>query len=84
MVLLEQAMLKGAELALMNLFRPQTNTTVPQEMFAPAVQGVERMRSRMTRANALGYFNTRQIPTPPEQQHVHSTDTLKNSRQGCL
>ncbi|MGE3153530.1 MAG: hypothetical protein AB7G48_06950 [Nitrospiraceae bacterium] len=84
MVLMKQAMLKGAELALMNLLRPQTNTTVPQEMFAPAAQEVERIRSRMTCANVLGYFNARQIPTPPEQQHVHATDTLKNSRQGGL
>jgi hypothetical protein len=62
-VLIEQAELKGAELQLLGLLR-NGETPVPEDKIATAVQDLEQVRSRITKAKALGYLNTRQIIVP--------------------
>ncbi len=80
MILIEQAKLKSAELTLLNLLRPEADTTVPEDKIATAVQGVEQVRSRITRTKALGYLKARQLLTPEQQQRVHPPETLEESR----
>ena len=78
-LLIEQAKLKGAELQLLNLLR-NGETPVPEDKIATAVQGMEQVRSRITKAKALGYLNARQILTREQQQRVHPPQTFEDGR----
>ena len=75
-VLIEQAKLKGVELQLLGLLR-NGETPVPEDTIATAVQGLERVRSRITQVKALGYLKARQILTPEQQQRVHPPRRLR-------
>jgi Spy/CpxP family protein refolding chaperone len=80
-VLIEQAKLKGAELELLYLLRYQNGETpVPEDKLTTAVQGLEQVRSRITRVKALGYLKARQLLTPEQQQRVHPPQTFENGR----
>jgi hypothetical protein len=78
-VLIEQAKLKGAEVRLLSLLR-NGETSVSEEKIAAAVQEMERVRSRMTQAKALGYVNARQVLSREQQQRVHPPQTLEDGR----
>ena len=78
-VLIEQAKLKGAELQLLGLLR-NGETSVPEDKIATAVQGLERVRSRITQVKALGYLKARQILTPEQQQRAHPPQTFEDGR----
>jgi hypothetical protein len=78
--LIEQAKLKGVELSLLNLLRPDGDKPVSEDKIAAAVQGVEQVRSRITRAKALGFLNARKVLTPEQQQRVHPPETLEEGR----
>lgn len=78
-VLIEQAKLKGAELELLGLLR-NGETPVPEDKITTAVQGLEHVRSRITRVKALGYLKARQILTPEQQQRVHPPQTFEDGR----
>lgn len=78
-VLIEQAKLKGAELQLLGLLR-NGETPVPEDKIATAVQGLERVRSRITQVKALGYLKARQILTPEQQQRAHPPQTFEDGR----
>ncbi len=79
-VLIEQAKLKGAELSLLTLLRPNGDKPVPEDKIAAAVQDVEQVRSRITRAKALGFINARKLLTTEQQQRVHPPETLEDGR----
>src|SRR5262245_55900756 len=80
-VLIEQAKLKGAELKLLGLLRYQdSETSVPEDKIATVVQGLEEVRSKITRVKALGYLKARQIITREQQQRVHPPQTLEDAR----
>lgn len=80
-VLIEQAKLKGAELKLLSLLRYQdSETSIPEDKIATAIQGLEEVRSRITRVKALGYLKARQILTREQQQRVHPPQTLEDAR----
>ncbi len=79
-VLIEEAKLKGAELQLLNLLRPQNAETVSEEKIATAVQGLEQFRSKITQTKALGYLKARQLLTPEQQQRVHPPQTFEDGR----
>ena len=79
-VLIEQAKLKGAELKLLSLLRYQdSETSIPEDRIATAIQGLEEVRSRITRVKALGYLKARQILTREQQQRVHPPQTLDDA-----
>ncbi len=75
-ILVEQAKVKAAELALLDLLRPGGDTTVPEDKLRNAIQGVEQARSRITLARAHGYLKARQLLTPEQQQRVHPPQSL--------
>lgn len=77
-VLIEQAKLKGAELELLALLR--NGETPAEDKLASAVQGLERVRSRITQAKALGYVNARQLLTREQQQRVHPPQTFEDGQ----
>jgi hypothetical protein len=80
-ILIEQAKLKGNELALLSLLRYEGDTAGPaEERIATAVQGMEQVRSRITRTKALGFLKARQILTPEQQQRVHPPETFEEGR----
>ena len=79
-VLIEEAKLKGAELQLLNLLRPQNAETVSEEKVATAVQGLEQFRTKITQTKALGYLKARQLLTPEQQQRVHPPQTFEDGR----
>ena len=80
-VLIEEAKLKGAELELLSLLRRQNGAgTVPEEQLTTAVQGLEAVRSNITRVKARGYLKARQLLTPEQQRRVHPPQTLIDSR----
>ena len=72
----EQAKVKAAELALLDLLRPGGDMTVPEDKLRNAIQGVEQARSRITVARAHGYLKARQLLTPEQQQRVHPPQSL--------
>jgi Spy/CpxP family protein refolding chaperone len=79
-VLIEQAKQKGAELKLLGLLRDQdSETPVPEDKLATAVQSLEEVRSRITRVKALGYLKARQILTREQQQRVHPPQMLEDA-----
>lgn len=75
-ILIEQAKIKAAELALLNLLRPGGDRAVPEDKLTSAIQGVEQARSRITLAQSHGYLKARQVLTPEQQQRVHPPQTL--------
>lgn len=75
-ILVEQAKVKAAELALLDLLRPGGDMTVPEDKLRNAIQGVEQARSRITLARAHGYLKARQLLTPEQQQRVHPPQSL--------
>ena len=77
-VLIEQAKLKGAELELLGLLR--NGETPAEDKLASAVQGLERVRSRITQAKALGYVKARQLLTREQQQRVHPPQTFEDGQ----
>jgi len=78
-VLIEQAKLKGAELKLLGLLRYQdSETPVPEDKIATAVQGLEEIRSKITQVKALGFLKARGILTREQQQRVHPPMTLED------
>jgi hypothetical protein len=78
-VLIEQAKLKGAEVKLLSLLR-NGETPVSEDKIATAVQEMERVRSRMTQAKALGYVKARQVLNGEQQQRVHPPQTFEDGR----
>jgi hypothetical protein len=78
-VLIEQAKLKGAEVKLLSLLR-NGETPVSEDKIATAVQEMERVRSRMTQAKALGYVKARQVLNREQQQRVHPPQTFEDGR----
>jgi Spy/CpxP family protein refolding chaperone len=78
-VLIEQAKLKGAELKLLGLLRYQdSETPVSEDKIATAVQGLEEIRSKITRVKALGFLKARGILSREQQQRVHPPMTLED------
>jgi hypothetical protein len=79
-VLIEEAKLRGAELKLVNLLRYQDSETLPEGKIATAVQGLEEVRTNMTKVKALGYLKARQILTQEQRLYVHPPRTLEDGR----
>jgi len=78
-VLIEQAKLKGAELKLLGLLRYQdSETPVSEDKIATAVQGLEEIRSKITRVKALGFLKARGILSREQQQRVHPPNILED------